>query len=164
MSRHFTTSFLAFLLFVAGWYFVQARLGVANESPTLATVTDPSSLSVFMRKKLEASRLIVEGLAREDFDLTKRGANTLVEMSQAALWKSRANPVYTQDTADFVRSAKRLVDRSQAKDVDGAAAAYTKIILQCVECHRHVRGKRVVSLPNAVPQLTRTDRPRTSRP
>jgi len=101
--------------------------------------------SVFMRKKLEASSQILEGLTSEDAQLIIRGAKILVEMSAAEKWQVQNNVMYRQSSGEFQRSAKSLLEAAEKGNFDGAALKWTDTMLKCLECHKFVRGTRLAA-------------------
>ena len=101
--------------------------------------------SVFMRKKLEASSQILEGLTSEDSQLIIRGAKILVEMSAAEKWQVQNNVMYRQSSGEFQRSAKSLLEAAEKGNFDGAALKWTDTMLKCLECHKFVRGTRLAA-------------------
>jgi hypothetical protein len=97
----------------------------------------------FMRAKLENENDVMEGLMTEDFDQIKLGASRMVQMSKQTHWQQFQTPVYTQDTADFVDVAEQLAIAAEKKDLDTASLHFVKLTLKCVNCHKHVRSKKV---------------------
>ena len=99
-----------------------------------------------MRKKLVASEQILEGLTVPDAALVRKGATSMIHMSKAAMWTSHGSPSYAQDSADFVRTAERIIKLTNADDLEGASHTYAQLTIQCVNCHRRVRSQKVASL------------------
>ena len=102
-------------------------------------------VKAFMRKKLVAAEQILEGLTAPDPALIRKGATTMIHMSKEAMWVSHRSPSYAQDSADFVRTAERLVKLTNAGDVEGASHTYAQLTIQCVSCHRRVRSQKVAT-------------------
>ena len=103
----------------------------------------PSKRAHFMRLKMHYSKMILEGLVTEDFDFIDDGAKQLKRLSMAAEWEAPSIPnvqEYLQFTTDFRRNADDLQKSARAKDLDGATLAYTRLTINCVECHKYVRG------------------------
>ena len=98
----------------------------------------------FMRKKLEASGQILEGLTSENADLIVKGAMILVEMSSAEKWKVKHDVMYRQFSGEFQRTAKNLLEAAQKKNFDAAALKWMDTTMKCFECHKFVRGTRLV--------------------
>ena len=96
-----------------------------------------------MRLKLDFSKKILEGLVTEDFDAIVDGAGKLKRLSMAAEWEVPTIPnvqEYLPFTTDFQRIADDLQKSARARNLDGATLAYTRLTINCVECHKYVRG------------------------
>lgn len=100
------------------------------------------SLSAFMRKKLDASSQILEGLTTEDAELIKKGAKTLTELSKAAKWQILSDPEYREYSLDFRINARKLVEAAEKENFDNAALQWFDTMKDCIECHQHVRRER----------------------
>lgn len=96
--------------------------------------------SAFMRKKLEASSQILEGLTSEDAQLIIKGAKVLVEMSAAEKWQVQNNVMYRQFSGEFQRSAKILLEAAEKGNYDAAALKWIDTTMKCIECHKYVRN------------------------
>lgn len=111
----------------------------------------PAKQSEFMRKKLEHSQKVLEGIAIGDFDKISRHAGELLDLSKLAEWRVLTTPRYELHSNDFRRSAQTLIDEAKAKNLDGAALAYVDLTLNCVKCHKHVREIRMTRLDRPAP-------------
>lgn len=111
----------------------------------------PAKQSEFMRKKLEHSQKVLEGIAVGDFDKISKHAGELLILSKLAEWRVLTTPRYELHSNEFRRSAQGLIDEAKAKNLDGAALAYVELTLNCVKCHKHVREIRMtrLTLPRA---------------
>ena len=98
----------------------------------------------FMRKKLEASNQILEGLATDDTDLIEKGAGKLAEMSATEQWRVSKDAMYKQFSEEFSRNATKLKDAAKEKNIDRAALRWMDTTMSCIECHRFVRNQLVV--------------------
>lgn len=110
------------------------------------TVAQGSKVKSFMRKKLPASEQILEGLTVPDPTLVRKGATAMIHMSKAAMWTHHGSPSYAQDSADFVRTAERMIRLSNEGDLEGAVHTYAQLTIQCVSCHERVRSQKVAGL------------------
>ena len=123
----------------------------ADEHPKLAerpVARKNAKVKTFMRKKLVAGDQILEGLTTPDMQLLEKGAISMIHMNKEAMWTSFKSPSYVQDSADFVRTAERLVKQSKANDLEGASLTYAQLTIQCVNCHRRVRNRGVANAEN----------------
>ena len=103
-------------------------------------------LSDLMKRKLENSQKVLEGVAMNDFDKISKHADELIFISKQAEWKVLKTPEYEVYSNQFRRNAADLVQKAQDKNLDGAALAYVDLTLTCVKCHKHVRETRRVRL------------------
>lgn len=93
-----------------------------------------------MRQKLTQAQTIVEGLALEDYDKIRSGADELLLISQTAQWTARQSPKYNELGAEFRTAAARLAQMAETRNLDGATLGFMQITMSCVECHKLVRG------------------------
>ena len=105
---------------------------------------DDIPLREFMRQKLDASNLVLEGLVLEDPALIRQGAETLNEMSTAEKWRVQNDALYREFSADFRRITSSLVETADEGNTDQAALKWMDATMSCIECHRYVRGMRIV--------------------
>lgn len=99
--------------------------------------------SKFMRRKLEASGQILEGLTVEDADLIVKGAKILMEISAAERFQVQHDVIYRQFSGEFQRTAKGLLEAAEKKNYDAVALKWMDTTMKCLECHKFVRGMRV---------------------
>ncbi|HXG08220.1 MAG TPA: hypothetical protein VNK04_00360 [Gemmataceae bacterium] len=101
-------------------------------------------LSDLMKRKLEHSQKVLEGVALNDFNKIAKHADELIFISKRAEWKVLKTPQYELHSNEFRRTAEELVQKAKDKNLDGAALAYVDLTLTCVKCHKHVREVRNV--------------------
>ena len=99
-----------------------------------------------MRKKLQHSQKVLEGIALGDFKLIARQADELISVSKTAEWKALNTPKYEIYSNEFRRSAENLIKNAKDKNIDGATLAYVELTMNCVKCHKHVREVRMTRL------------------
>ena len=98
--------------------------------------------SEFMRRKLEFSKNVLEGLALEQYPMIEKNAKALKVLSQAAEWEVPMIPNatdYVALTSEFQRNTDDLVKAAKQGNIDGATLAYVKLTMNCVQCHKYVR-------------------------
>ena len=125
---------------VAGGLLLAALLAVrggtpAAEEPAVAA----DKVAAFMRAKLDHSRLVLEGLAVENFDLIERGAQNLALASQDSSWQVLQTADYARHSDEFRRSCNGLRAAAKARNLDGAALAWMEVTMKCIQCHKYVR-------------------------
>lgn len=141
------------MLFVAGLalvvsvsWFALAPSRAADDSKSDAkadTRPKPSARKIamkeFMRKKLEASQNVIEGLALEDFELIEKGARQLKATSAAAEFMVVNDPLYKDHADEFRRTVTKMEKAAKEKRIDGATLGFVDMTMNCVECHKFVR-------------------------
>ena len=98
--------------------------------------------SEFMRRKLEFSKNVLEGLSLEQYPMIEKNAKALKVLSQAAEWEVPMIPNatdYVALTSEFQRFTDDLVKAAKQGNIDGATLAYVKLTMNCVQCHKYVR-------------------------
>lgn len=109
---------------------------------TLGYAQQPNDRREFMRKKLEYSKNVLEGLSLEDFGLIARNARALKAMSERATWRDSMIPNpqdYIPYTMEFQREVDELTEKANQKNLDGASLSYNHVVLTCVKCHKYAR-------------------------
>ena len=101
------------------------------------------ALSQKMRLKLDASSKVLEGLATEDAELIRDGANEMAEQSQAEFWQILTDADYRDFTRDFRTSMRRLKEAAEKENFDAAALEWMSATKCCLDCHKHVRSVKV---------------------
>lgn len=99
-----------------------------------------------MKRKLEESQKILEGIALADFDKITKHADELSTISRHVQWKVLKTPLYALYSDEFQRSSDRLSRNARDKNLDAAALTYVELTLTCVKCHKHVREVRMARL------------------
>jgi hypothetical protein len=116
-----------------------AVLAAQEQTSTKDTVRN------FMRKKLDHSQKLLEGIALEDFTVIVRESQKLSLLSKEATWKVFETEDYVQHSAEFQRAADAITEAGRKKNLDGAALGYVEMTMKCVNCHKYVRGVRVAN-------------------
>ncbi len=96
--------------------------------------------SFWMKKKLEFSKNILEGITLEDFEAVRDSAASMRRLSALEGFTRRKDTkAYRAQLAIFEFSNDELLRSADEKDVDGAALAFTQLTLSCVNCHKQLR-------------------------
>jgi hypothetical protein len=101
-------------------------------------------LSEFMRRKLEASSQILEGLCTEDSALITQGTRTLQEMGAAEKWRVSTDPMYRQFSGDFEEIVQELNAAAEEDNYDRVALKWMDATMCCIDCHRFTRNMLIV--------------------
>ncbi len=103
----------------------------------------PDSVKQLMRRKLQASQKVLEGVAIKDFELIAKYAKELKEISEEAQWKVIKTNRYEIYSKDFREITDSLVSHAKDQNLDAAALDYVDLTLTCVKCHKYVREERM---------------------
>ena len=117
--------------------------GILGKSQTPAAEEKKEDLAAFMRKKLEASSQILEGLTVKDAGLIRKGTDKLLQMSKAELWNVLADADYREFNGEFRSTLKKLDQAAAEENFDHALLQWIDGVKSCVECHKYVRDERV---------------------
>ncbi len=115
---------------------------VPTQSTGRASQQEKQTSSEFMRRKLEFSKNVLEGLSLEQYPMIEKNAKALKVLSQAAEWEVPMIPNatdYVALTSEFQRNTDDLVKAAKQGNIDGATLAYVKLTMNCVHCHKYVR-------------------------
>jgi hypothetical protein len=99
-------------------------------------------LSTFMKAKLDHSAKVLEGLAREDFDLIAEHSTAISLLCEDELWSVLQTPEYLERSKEFRRSVYAITEAARKKNLEAAAFAYVDSTMKCVTCHKYVRQTR----------------------
>lgn len=117
-------------------------LALISQDRARAEQAQDTSLSTFMRQKLDNSSLILEGLTVEDEKLISEGADALLKMSNVEKWNVLADNDYREFNRDFRNAVRKLDEAAKAKNFDNATLQWFDAVKACVECHKYVRSQR----------------------
>jgi hypothetical protein len=106
---------------------------------------EQNKVSELMRRKLENSQKVLEGVTMNDFKLIQRHAEDLIQISKATEWRVIKTPQYEMYSNEFRRIGESLVQSAGGKNLDAAALNYVELTLTCVRCHKYVREIRDAS-------------------
>uniref|UniRef100_A0A7C2P335 Cytochrome c n=1 Tax=Schlesneria paludicola TaxID=360056 RepID=A0A7C2P335_9PLAN len=110
--------------------------------PATGNEAQVQTLAAFMRKKLDASSKILEGITTEDDALIAAGADALLEMSKAEMWNVITDEDYREFNRDFRSSVRKLKDAAEKGNFDNATLQWIDSVKSCVECHKYIRSQR----------------------
>src|SRR5262245_33175903 len=135
--------------------YVTAVLVLTVAFPSVSGYGDEPAkkVSELMRKKLENSQKVLEGVVMNDFKLIAKHADELIDLSKQAEWKALKTPQYEIHSNDFRRSAETLIKNAKDKNLDAAALTYMEMTLTCVRCHKYVREERMTRIDSDLPRL-----------
>jgi hypothetical protein len=97
-----------------------------------------------MRDKLVHSEKILEAIMTSDFALLQRESAQLARATTAPAWAVLLTPEYRRYSVEFTRVTDALIDAAERRDLDAAAMHYVSLTLSCYQCHRYLKGARIV--------------------
>jgi hypothetical protein len=116
----------------------------AEEPPPVdsesAELTDESSMSIWMEKKLEYSRSLLKHLAMADFEELRSDAEKLKLLNRVEGFVRRRNPDYRDHVRTFNRVTAEIVRQAEQENIEGATLAFNQLTVCCVECHKSLRS------------------------
>lgn len=104
-----------------------------------------NNLKDFMRVKLADSQKVLEGLTTGDYDIIAKNSQAMSLLSLESNWQVLQTPEYLDRSREFRRTADALTKAAKEKNLDGAALAYVQLTMNCINCHKYVRGVRMAS-------------------
>ena len=118
-------------------------MALATTMSLTASASAQDKLSAFMKAKLEHSEKVLEGLAREDYDLVAKHSATISGLCLDELWMVLQTPEYAERSKEFRRSVYAITEAAQKKNLEAATFAYVDMTMKCVSCHKYVRKTRL---------------------
>jgi hypothetical protein len=116
---------------------VAVAMGLSWATPASADKKEDS----VMRRKLEYSQRILEGIVTEDFKLIRKNAEAMQELGRSKAFDGAKTTEYRAQFLIFDFANSELARLANEKKLDGAALAYTQLTLSCVKCHERVRAR-----------------------
>jgi len=98
------------------------------------------ALERFMRQKLLASSLILEGLCTENLKMVSDGSDTLMKMSREEHWRVSNDMMYRRYSEQFVHAVEELKHEADDNDMNGSSMAWVDVTMKCLKCHEWVRN------------------------
>lgn len=126
----------------------QATSGQEKAKPNPVAPSDPAEkqpsepMSFWMKKKLDFSKNVLEGIALGDFDKVVQNAQTLRSLSKIEAFVRRDTPGYRQQVVQFENSLDELIRSGKKENVEGATLAFHQLTVSCVHCHRQLRESK----------------------
>jgi hypothetical protein len=102
---------------------------------------DKAAMTAFMRAKLVYTQNVTEGMTLEDYFLVRRSAVKLRDMTRSNIWTKVDQPDYEGLTKEFQQSCDSLYQAAVDENLVEVTKAYTKVLKNCVDCHRDLRAK-----------------------
>jgi hypothetical protein len=120
------------------WKTIFASIGISVMCNLNVAAQEPDAPGVDMKKKLEYSKNILDGLVMEDFETILQSAKSLNQLGQRK-WLENESSEYRAQNQVFWFTAANLVLAAEKKNIDAATLAYSQMTVSCVNCHKLIR-------------------------
>ena len=104
-----------------------------------ASKRGPDEASYWMRRKLELSQRVLEGLALGDFEQIAAAARTLDKLNTVESFVRGRNEAYRTQLEIFRAANLSLIRHADRQNLEGATLAFHQMTLSCVHCHQQLR-------------------------
>jgi cytochrome c556 len=109
-----------------------------------ADAQDPprEDASYWMKRKLELSQDVLEGLALADYEKIGDSARTMQRLNAIENFVRGRNEAYRAQLEIFRYANESLIKNADKQNLDGAALAFNQMTLSCVNCHKQLREQK----------------------
>lgn len=135
---------VAGLMALAAWPAL-VRLRAEPPNPPAAVPAPPAEASYWMKRKLELSQRVLEGLALGDFERIAAAARTMDKLNTIELFVRGRNEAYRTQLELFRAANAALIRHADQEHLDGATLAFHQLTLSCISCHKHLRETKPAS-------------------
>jgi hypothetical protein len=143
-AHSWTTYLLAgFALLVLSGHALQAQ--APAEKPPAAKATpagekhEGEPVSFWMKKKLELSKNVLEGIASGDCDQIAQSARTMRGLSKIEAFMRARNPGYRGQLLTFEMSLDEIIRQANQNNLEGVTLGFNQLTVSCVQCHKQLR-------------------------
>jgi len=137
MPRTYLATIAAIGLAVSAWGLCAVRAQAPQEKKE-----EGQSTSYWMKKKLEYSQHILEGLAEADYDKIVENAQAMRRLNRIEGFIRGQMPGYRGHLNVFETALDEIIRQGNKDNVDGAALAFTQLTVSCVNCHKYLRENK----------------------
>ncbi len=110
----------------------------ANASPAQEAPAEHDT-SVWMRKKMDYSQAILQGLAMGDFEAIRINGERMSVLNKVEGFVRRRNPHYKMHVREFERISNEIVEQAKQQNLAGVTLAFNQLTVNCVNCHSAMR-------------------------
>jgi hypothetical protein len=121
---------VAALIAVVAWSTPPSQ---AEDKPTA------DDASVWMKKKTQYSHQVFDGLATGDFERIREGAERLRIFNRVETFARGRTAAYRRQLENLDEASEEIVRQASARNLEGAALAFTQLTYTCVNCHKQLR-------------------------
>jgi hypothetical protein len=115
---------------------------LAFPGPLVAQEPQGEDASYWMKRKLELSQNVLEGLALADYEKIGTAARTMDKLNAIENFVRGRNEAYRAQLEIFRYANASLIKSADAENLDGATLAFNQMTLSCVNCHKQLRGAK----------------------
>ena len=120
---------------------VALSAGHVRAQPKKPPVPEFPPIKEAMKEKQDRAHAILDALTAGDHDTLRREATGLLRIAELRVFvTSHKTEEYQFQAQKLKRAAEEMVSAAKAKNLDGAALAYSDMTRTCVQCHTHFRG------------------------
>ncbi len=101
--------------------------------------TGEQDTSVWMRKKMDYSQAILQGLAMGDFEEIRINGERMVLLNKVEGFVRRRNPRYKMHVREFENISNEIVEQAKQENLAGVTLAFNQLTVNCVNCHSSMR-------------------------
>ena len=98
-------------------------------------------LDIVMQEKLDRTQRLLEAVVLQRHVTVEHYADELRRLSDASTWTSLESNEYLLHALDFQDAADELTAEARIGDNEGVAAAFSELVLGCVNCHTYLIGR-----------------------
>jgi hypothetical protein len=95
--------------------------------------------SLWMRKKLDYSKEILEGISTADFDQIAKNAEAMRALGKVEAFVRSRTPGYRTQMQIFDEANAEILKQANRDNLEGSALAFTQLTISCVNCHKQIR-------------------------
>jgi hypothetical protein len=111
----------------------------ASEEAPVPAVTDDQPMSVWMEKKLEYSKGILEALTAGRYEDIEKHAEQMRVIGKIEGFVRGRTPSYKTHLQTFDLATRELKRQARTKNIEGATLAFHQLTTSCVTCHQSLR-------------------------
>lgn len=110
-----------------------------DKKPPVEADSEPS---IWMKKKMDYSKSILEGLAVGDFEKIAENAQAMQGLSKVEWFIRGQAPGYRTQLENFLDANKEIIKQAERDNLEGSTLAFTQLTISCVNCHKRLRESK----------------------
>lgn len=92
--------------------------------------------------KMMQAQVMLEGLALGDYERIRTSAEELRRLSIDAQWGMGQSRDYGAYGEEFRTALNRIIEQTEAKNLEGATLHFNQVVMTCVQCHKAIRDRQ----------------------